>query len=130
MKRSVRSLLLMKSISVNTNNFFQPKHPDQEEVNKMIGKRLSPILVEIEDALWEYEANTDSVPGFTDEGFRAAVKIFSCAFMERVYNLQQSEKMQTEDAMKMAYKAGCAVRKLIKTYANIDTTEFYETSEA
>jgi hypothetical protein len=41
----------------------------------MIGKELSPVLVEIEDALWEFELNSNLQPEYTTDGFRAATKI-------------------------------------------------------
>ena len=33
----------------------------------MIGKKLSPILNEIEQTLWEFEANNPSPPQYTNE---------------------------------------------------------------
>lgn len=91
----------------------------------MIGKRLSPILEEIEMVLIEYEVNISTPPKFTKEGFRAAIKIFSSAMLDSIWNLQESEELSIDDRLKMAESFGNKIRELVKTYANIDTRELY-----
>jgi len=90
-----------------------------------IGEKLSPILVEIENTLWEFDANVGIPPKYTTEGFRAAVKIFSSALMDKIWELQGGENMDMEDRGNMAFKAGCATRDLVKTYTDIDTHDLY-----
>lgn len=92
----------------------------------MIGKRLSPILKEIEDTLWEFEANTETQPEYTKEGFRAGIKIFISVIMDKMWNLQESENIKIEDRIKMATKVGEEIRNIIKTYTNIDSQELYK----
>ncbi len=94
----------------------------------MIGKKLSPVLVEIEDTLWEFEAGRGIKPEFSSDGFRAATKIFMSALMDKIWELQVSEKLDIEDRMKMVEKCGADVRALVKTYTNIDTHEMYNTT--
>jgi hypothetical protein len=91
----------------------------------MIGKALSPVLVEIEDSLWEFEANCKMKPQFTQEGFRATVKIFMCAMMDKIYDLQENEGIDFETRCKMAEQCGHDLKKLVKTYTNIDTKKLY-----
>ncbi len=91
-----------------------------------IGEILSPILEEIEITLWEYEANNESKPGYSKEGFRAATKIFMSALMDKMYYLQQDENISMDDRCNMAEKAGSEFRKLIKTYTGIDCYELYK----
>jgi hypothetical protein len=91
-----------------------------------IGEKISPILTEIEDTLWEFEANNGQKPDFTDEGFRAATKIFMSVLMDKIWELQQDENISMENRCNMVQKAGEDVRKLIKTYTNIDTHERYK----
>jgi len=91
----------------------------------MIGKKLSPILEEIEATLWEFEANAGGKPEFTNEGFRASVKIFMSTLMDKVWELQQNEKFDMQDRINMATKLGEDVRKLIKTYTDIDCHKLY-----
>jgi hypothetical protein len=92
----------------------------------MIGKKISPILEEIEDTLWEFEANNGQKPEFTIEGFRAATKIFMSVLMDKIWELQEDEKFIMPDRENMAQKAGEDVRKLIKTYTGIDCHDLYK----
>lgn len=91
----------------------------------MIGKRLSPILEEIEMVLLEHEVNISTPPKFTKEGFRAAIKIFLSAMLDSIWNLQESEELSIDDRLKMAESFGNKIRELVKTYANIDTRQLY-----
>ena len=92
----------------------------------MIGKKISPILEEIEQTLWEFEANNDIRPEYTEEGFRASIKIFMSALLDKMWELQQNEAMDIETRGNMAFKAGDDMRKLIKTYTDIDCHELYK----
>ena len=92
----------------------------------MIGKNLSKIFVEIEDTLWEFEANGGLKPEYTIGGFRAGIKIFMSVLMDKIWELQQDETIDLQDRINMANKAGEDIRKLIKTYTNIDTHELYK----
>ena len=93
---------------------------------KPFGEELSPILSEIESAIWEYEYYDGSKPNYTEEGFRAAAKIFMSVLMDKMYELQESETIPLSDKMNMAHKAGEDQRKLVKTYTNLDTHELYK----
>jgi len=92
----------------------------------MIGRKLSLVLVEIESALIEHEAYKAEKPEYTMEAFRAATRIFMSALLDKSFELQMSEKFDQNDAGNMANKLGEDLRKLIKTYTNIDTYKFYE----
>ena len=91
-----------------------------------IGKRISPVLESIEDALWEWESGANGRPEYTDEGFRSAVKIFISVMMDRIWELQEDESLEMDDRVAMVEKCGNDVRNLIKTYTNIDTFNFYK----
>ena len=92
----------------------------------MIGKKLSPILEELENTLWEFEANRGILPEFTEAGFRSASKIFMWVLMEKMWELQSKEHMAMPDRSAMALKAGEDLRKLVKTYTGFDTFDFYK----
>lgn len=92
----------------------------------MIGEQLSAILVEIEKTLWEFEDNVGLKPNYTEAGFKAGIKIFSSVLMDKIFELQNDESMPIEDRLNMATKAGEEIRKLVKTYTNLDTKTFYE----
>ena len=91
----------------------------------MIGKQLSPILVQMEETLWEFESRNYGSPQFTQEGFRAAIKIFISVIMDKIWDLQENESMTMEDRMNMAEKCGKDFSKLIKIYTNIDSRKLY-----
>ena len=92
----------------------------------MLGKKLSPILVEIENLIFDFEINDGSKPNYDIEAFRATSKIFMSALMDKAYELQDLEKMEFEDRMNMAQKAGEDLRALVKVYTNIDTHDLYK----
>ena len=91
-----------------------------------IGEKLSPVLVEIEQVLWENEVMYHSKPNYSIEGFRSSVKIFTSAMFDKILELQENEKMNEEDSIKMAENFGNDLRSLIKTYTNIDTHELFK----
>lgn len=92
----------------------------------MIGKRLSPILEEIENTIWEFEANVSTQPNYTPDGFRAATKIFMSALMDKMWDMQKGGILSIDARGDMAFKAGEELHKLIKTYTDIDTYKFYK----
>lgn len=92
----------------------------------MIGNLLTEVLTSIEDSLWDFESKQMGRPQFTDEGFRAAAKIFMCAMMDKMYWLQEKENMPMKDRCNMATKCGEALKDLVKTYSDIDTKVLYK----
>jgi hypothetical protein len=91
----------------------------------MIGERLSPILVEIEETLWESEAHSNTKPDFPIKAFRAGVKIFMSVLMDKMWDLQESDNISMDDRINMSEKGGNDVRELVKTYTDIDCHELY-----
>ena len=92
----------------------------------MIGNRISPILEEIENTLWEFEAHVGTKPNYTDGGFRAGIKIFMSVLMDKIWELQELEKTLMEDRANMVEKVGKDVRALVKTYTDIDSHSLYK----
>jgi len=92
----------------------------------MIGKKISPILDEIEGTLWEFEANIGTKPEYTEDGVRAGIKIFMSVLMDKIWDLQEEEKIDQKTREAMATKAGEDVRQLIRTYTGLDTFDFYK----
>lgn len=93
---------------------------------KMIGKKLSGVLHEIELALLEFEANVARSPEYTDEGFRAAVKIFMSAMLDKMWKLQENEDIDIDTRADMATKLGNELRNMVRVYTNIDTHNLYK----
>lgn len=92
----------------------------------MIGQKLSPILNEIEQTIWDHEIQNGFKPGFTNEGFRSAIKIFSSALMDKIFDLQTLENIPAAARLDMAKKCGDDIRQLVKTYTDIDTHDLYK----
>jgi hypothetical protein len=92
----------------------------------MIGKKLSPILSEIESALIEFEINVAKPPEYTDEGFRASVKIFLSVMLDKMWKLQEDEEIDINTRADMAEKLGTELRNIIRVYTNIDTHDLYK----
>ena len=92
----------------------------------MIGKKISPILSEIESALIEYELNINRPPEYTDEGFRASVKIFLSVMLDKMWKLQEDEGIDINTRADMAEKLGNELRNIIRVYTNIDTHNLYK----
>ena len=96
------------------------------ETTETIGQKLSPILEEIEDALWDYEAQELGPPEFTDEGFRAACKIMMAALMDKIWLRQEKMGMPQDKREEMAQYYGADFHKLILLATDIDTTKLYD----
>jgi len=91
----------------------------------MIGQKLSPVLVEIESALWEFEQQKLGAPEYTDEGFRASLKIFMSTWMERIWQYQELKGMDRASKLKDVEQAGGELRSVIKKYTSIDPFDMY-----
>lgn len=96
------------------------------EKTQTIGQKISPILIEIENALWEFEANVALPPQFTTEGFRAANKIFMAAIMDKLWLIQEFDKMPIKDCENMAENLGKEIKDIVFKYTNIDTHKLYK----
>ena len=92
----------------------------------MIGEKLSSVLSEIESALIEFEANVARPPQYTNEGFRAAVKIFLSAMLDKMWKLQEDEGIDINTRADMAEKLGNEIRNIVRIYTNIDTHNLYK----
>jgi len=101
-----------------------------EKIKNTIGKKLSPVLVEIETALFENQTyfeklNIDSKPNFTLEGFRAGLKIFMDVCLDKMYENDLKNNKSLNEMEQHAYDFGTAIKILISDYLNIDTTKLY-----
>ena len=91
----------------------------------MIGKEISPILTEVEETLWLYESKVGDKPCYTEDGFRAACKIFISAVMDKMWELQERDELDIETRHEMSASCGEEFKRLIKVYTDIDTGKFY-----
>jgi hypothetical protein len=95
--------------------------------NKTLGQKISPVLNEIEDALWDKEFNLPNQPHkYTTEGFRSSIKIFMSAILDKMWDYQNKKKVPQKVKEKQARKAGKEIRKFIKQYTGIDSHDLYK----
>lgn len=92
----------------------------------MIGKKLSPVLEEMEATLWEYEANDGGKPNYSFEGFRASAKIFMSALVDKFFEKKRLEGCSQEDTLRAVEKIGNDIRALIFEATGLDTALFYD----
>ena len=59
----------------------------------MLGEQLNPILLEIEDAILEFDVEIGAKPNYSIEGFGAATKIFMSVLMDKLWELQDVDKI-------------------------------------
>lgn len=95
-------------------------------MEQTIGKKLSPILAEIEDTLIDHAAYNGVKTDFTEQGFRAGVKIFMDVMMDKLYEVQITEGKSIDAASKEAELMGYSIRALILQYTKIDTHNLYK----
>ena len=91
-----------------------------------IGKIISPMLENYETILWDWEAREMGKPYFTKAGYRAAIKLFMCATMDKMNDLQQADGMSQKDAEAMAETCGKELHRFIKNYTGIDCKELWQ----
>lgn len=96
------------------------------ENGQTLGAWLAPTLEQIEDTLWSYELYVPNMPPqYSDDSFRAIIKLFMSAMMDKIWALQEGEEMESEDRLAMVEKCGKEIGSLIKIYTNIDTHNLY-----
>lgn len=77
-----------------------------------------PIFKEIANGLLQ---TVDQKPNFSNDCFIDIVLIFQTALFDKIYNLQQKEKMEINTSLEMAENCGKELRKFIKTFTDLDT---------
>jgi small-conductance mechanosensitive channel len=97
------------------------------KTNEIIGKNLSEDLIIIEDIIWDAEyKNPNEQFKFTEEGFRASIKIFMANMLDKTWNLQEKNKLPQKERIKQAEEIGKALKDLVKKYTNINTLTLYK----
>ena len=79
-----------------------------------------PILKEIASGMLE---TSEIKPNFSNDALLDATLIFQTVLFDKVHDLQTDEKMKLKYGLEMAESLGNELKKLIKTYTNLDTHE-------
>lgn len=103
---------------------------EKNELNEdKLGVEVSEILTDIERSLWLYDLYNENVGkplNFSDDALRAAIKIFSSVLLSKMWKLQENEDMENQDRISMAENLGNDIRRLVKTYTNIDSHDLFK----
>lgn len=94
------------------------------------GEKLSPVLAEIEDAIWEHDVHLGTPPRYTNDGFRAACKIFISAISDRMFANDAALGCSTEYMNEHAKIVGDEIRRLVREHTNIDTRNLYSPNKS
>jgi len=90
-------------------------------------KEVTRVLTELEELLLGYKSLGIETKDYPIDALRAICFIFSDVLADRITKLQIEEGIDMVDTKNMASEAGRELRKLIKTYTNIDTHTLYAT---
>lgn len=91
----------------------------------MIGKKLQPILLELEKTIAEFNC-TGKKPEYPKDSIHAVSIIFISVLMDKMWEMQETDKMEMKDREEMATKCGEDIRKLIHTYTGLDSHDFFK----
>lgn len=91
----------------------------------MLGKKLTPIIEEIEFAIIEFDSELNTKPKWGDTALRSSAKIFISVLMDKMWDMMESENIPQDTRVQMSEQCGKEVRKIIKTFCNVDSFEFY-----
>ena len=90
---------------------------------KLENLSFSEILKAIEEALWLHdiaiEEEREEPYNYSDEDFRACIKIFSNALIHKAY---ATKGLDGDKSVKL----GNAIRELVLEYTDIDSTKLYK----
>ena len=92
----------------------------------MIGEKFSPILEEIDNAMWQFKYEfPNTKPEFTTEGFRSAISIFMFAMTDKLYENLEIKNATQNEAEFEAMQLGQELRQMVLRYTGIDTYDLF-----
>lgn len=89
-------------------------------------KGYTKVLLDLEKAFWEREAERNEPSGFTEEALRASSKIFMSILMELMWKDQEKRMLSFEERCEQVERCGDDVKKLIDKYTGLDSTHMYD----
>lgn len=103
-------------------------HKTMKATNKMKAKEeIENILCDVEKAIFTLEyALDDTPPGYGTRAFRAAIKIFIHVLLDQMWKMQEAEKMDMEDRVKMGQAAGEDFNLLVRKYTGQNSRKMYK----
>lgn len=90
-------------------------------MNQSFGQKLHPILQELNDALWEREANMPNTPhDFSENDLLFASKIFTAVLWDFLHKKQEAEGTCMDDNLEEVRQAGVTIRALVFQFTGKD----------
>lgn len=88
------------------------------------GEKLTPILKEIETAIWEHNIIFEGErPHYPDEAMRMAACIFTDVLLDRMWVEQERKGIPQDQRKLQAWNAGTVIRQTILKFTGLDTQE-------
>ncbi|MGL6121417.1 MAG: hypothetical protein ACRC0V_13050 [Fusobacteriaceae bacterium] len=83
--------------------------------------KIFQVIKEIEQYFFEFKVLNGTQPNIPLYVFRASAMIFFDCLMDKMFDLQEADKMELNDRCKMATAVGEEIRKIVMIYTGIDT---------
>ena len=88
------------------------------------GEHVSELVEEVGALMLKWVVDEQGQPKYTDRGFAFAIHIFTCALMDRMWDLQEKEGIPMKQREEMAEQVGKEIRQLVRAYTGIDLHKF------
>ena len=101
--------------------------------NKAFADKITPVLLELESALWEQDYYTDELnldqPHYSAKALRAACKIFMSVLMDKMYSKLKKEDRNLVEQVAMVEAVGASLHALVLDSTGIDLKQMYKEEE-
>jgi len=90
----------------------------------MIGKKLSPIILDIEKQIMQADIYGVK-PNYDKEVLRASGALFIHALLDKMYENRRQD-LTMDEMIKMSGNAGNEIREIIRKYTGEDSHDYYK----
>ena len=97
----------------------------EEKPMQRFAKKITPILIELEETIWEHDTREPECQNYSQDALRAATKIFMHLAMDHIWQRQEKEDRTMEERCKEVEDFGNSVGKLLLYYTGKDSKTFY-----
>ncbi|MCK5018561.1 MAG: hypothetical protein KAS32_15985 [Candidatus Peribacteraceae bacterium] len=97
------------------------------EKKETFGEKITPVLVELEETMWEKDVNSpNQPPQYPTEALRASIKIFMHTIQDELWNVQEEQGVVFEDRVKQAEVLGKELKDFVFKWTQIDTHKLFD----
>lgn len=97
-----------------------------DKVQTELVKQLTTAISLTADAVLDFQVEIGTKPNYPKETLGDALIILQSVVMDKMWEVQEYDKSEQSDRMKMAESFGDDLRQLIKTYTGIDTHKLFD----